>query len=134
MHHFYCDYSNRITDLGSCTFLALCEKLEVLDLRENFVSENPSFRHMLKENIPQLRCLNEVPFSEVVHEENSDLSSSEYRSSSSSYADDRRGRWDSGGAGDGAWNERHHRPATSHQERTVTVELLDDARPASAGN
>lgn len=89
---------------------------------------------MLKENIPQLRCLNEVPFSEVVREENSDLSSSEYRSSSSSNDDERRGRWDAGGAGDGAWNERHHRPATSHQERTVTVELLDDARPASAGN
>nr|XP_019556972.2 uncharacterized protein LOC109426000 [Aedes albopictus] len=124
---------NRITDLGSCTFLALCENLEVLDLRENFVSENPSFRHMLKENIPQLRSLNEIPFSEVAREENSDMSSSEYRSSSSSNDDERRGgRWDVGGAGDGAWNERRLRPATSQQERTVTVELLDDARPASA--
>lgn len=107
----------------------------MLDLRENFVSENPSFRHMLKENIPQLRSLNEIPFSEVAREENSDMSSSEYRSSSSSNDDERRGgRWDVGGAGDGAWNERRLRPATSQQERTVTVELLDDARPASAGN
>lgn len=62
------------------------------------------------------------------------MSSSEYRSSSSSNDDDQRGRWDVRGAGDGAWNERQLRPATSHQERTVTVELLDDARPASAGN
>ncbi|XP_053689018.1 uncharacterized protein LOC128738151 [Sabethes cyaneus] len=128
---------NRITDLGSCTFLALCENLEVLDLRENFVSEHPSLRLTLKENIPQLRCLNDVPFSEVVQEENSDLSSSEYRSSPSSNADrERRGqRWESGGIGDGTWNEHQHpnRPVTStHHERAVTVELLDDMRPSSA--
>uniref|UniRef100_A0A1Q3FT77 Protein phosphatase 1 regulatory subunit n=1 Tax=Culex tarsalis TaxID=7177 RepID=A0A1Q3FT77_CULTA len=133
--------SNRITDLGSITFLALCESLEHLDLRENFVSENPSFRHMLKENIPQLRSLNEIPFSEAAHEDHTDMSSSEYQSSSSSIEGGQpNNRWDVGGIGDGAWNERNQqqkqpfRPTTSHQERTVTVELLDDARPATAGN
>ncbi|XP_055627908.1 uncharacterized protein LOC129769575 [Toxorhynchites rutilus septentrionalis] len=124
---------NRITDLGSCTFLALCENLESLDLRENFVSEHPSFRYTLKENIPRLRSLNEVPFSEVVHDENSELSSSEYRSSSPSNGDvDRRGHWDTGGIGDGTWNAHQLRPASSQQERTVTVELLDNERPATA--
>ncbi|KAL1401315.1 hypothetical protein pipiens_006711 [Culex pipiens pipiens] len=132
--------SNRITDLGSITFLALCEKLEHLDLRENFVSENPSFRHMLKENIPQLRSLNEIPFSDAAREDHTDMSSSEYQSSSSSIeGGPHPNRWEVGGIGDGAWNERHQqevlqpfRPTSSHQERTVTLELLDDARPATA--
>ncbi|XP_058831477.1 uncharacterized protein LOC131690037 [Topomyia yanbarensis] len=124
---------NRITDLGSCTFLALCENLEVLDLRENFVAEHPSLRLTLKENIPQLRCLNEIPFSEAVHEENSDLSSLDNRSgSSSNVEDDRRGRWEYSNIGDGMWNEHSLRPATSQQERAVTVELLDNVRPATA--
>ncbi|XP_055535707.1 uncharacterized protein LOC129724655 [Wyeomyia smithii] len=126
---------NHITDLGSCTFLALCENLEVLDLRENFVSEHPSLRLTLKENIPQLRCLNEIPFSETVQEENCDLSSSEYRSSSSSNGqrDRRAQRWETDGIGDGTWNELPNRPVTgTHHERAVTVELLDDMRPATA--
>ncbi|XP_052869709.1 uncharacterized protein LOC128275290 [Anopheles cruzii] len=126
---------NRITDLGSVTFLALCEKLEALDLRENFVSENPSFRHLLKTNIPQLRCLNETPFSDVASEE-TDLSSSEYRSSSSGSAEDvQRGRWDVT-AGDHRRSQivavAPRRPITATVERRVTVELRDQDRPSTA--
>uniref|UniRef100_A0A182N2Y9 U2A'/phosphoprotein 32 family A C-terminal domain-containing protein n=1 Tax=Anopheles dirus TaxID=7168 RepID=A0A182N2Y9_9DIPT len=128
---------NRITDLGSVTFLALCEKLEVLDLRENFVSEDPSFWHVLKTNIPQLRCLNETQFREVASDE-TDLSSSDYRSSSSGSIEDvQRGRWEgptaSNAGGDGVSGERGpRRPITASVERRVTVELLDQQRPSTA--
>uniref|UniRef100_A0A182S8W3 U2A'/phosphoprotein 32 family A C-terminal domain-containing protein n=1 Tax=Anopheles maculatus TaxID=74869 RepID=A0A182S8W3_9DIPT len=126
---------NRITDLGSVTFLALCEKLEVLDLRENFVSEDPSFWHVLRTNIPQLRCLNETQFREVTSDE-TDLSSSDYRSSSSGSIEDvQRGRWDgpipsANGSGD---TVTVRRPITASVERRVTVELLDQQRPSTAG-
>uniref|UniRef100_A0A182QKL9 U2A'/phosphoprotein 32 family A C-terminal domain-containing protein n=1 Tax=Anopheles farauti TaxID=69004 RepID=A0A182QKL9_9DIPT len=129
---------NRITDVGSVTFLALCEKLEVLDLRENFVSEDPSFWHVLKTNIPQLRCLNGTQFREVASDE-TDLSSSDYRSSSSGSIEDvRRGRWEaptvsSGGGIVGASREiGPRRPITASVERRVTVELLDQQRPSTA--
>uniref|UniRef100_A0AAG5DPN9 U2A'/phosphoprotein 32 family A C-terminal domain-containing protein n=1 Tax=Anopheles atroparvus TaxID=41427 RepID=A0AAG5DPN9_ANOAO len=131
---------NRITDLGSVTFLALCEKLEVLDLRENLVAENPSFRHMLKMNIPQLRSLNEIPFRDVGGED-TDVSSSDYRSSSSGSVEDmNRGSWNVSGT-IGAGGESHRpqvtaserRPITSASvERRVTVELLDQERPSTA--
>ncbi|XP_058053424.1 uncharacterized protein LOC131205368 [Anopheles bellator] len=122
---------NRITDLGSVTFLALCEKLEALDLRENFVSENPSFRHLLKTNIPQLRCLNETPFGEVTASEDTDLSSSEYRSSSSGSAEDvQRGRWDVMAGRSQIMAVA--RPITATVERRVTVELRDQNRPSTA--
>ncbi|XP_055598144.1 uncharacterized protein LOC129747813 [Uranotaenia lowii] len=128
---------NRITDLGSCTFLAMCELLQSLDLRENFVSEHPSFRHMLKENIPQLRQLNEIPFSDAValeDESSSDLSAAaESTLAVPGRNNPTRGPWDIGGIGDGTWNETSVvRPWTGHQERTVTLELLDNNRPASA--
>ncbi|XP_035893440.1 uncharacterized protein LOC118503839 [Anopheles stephensi] len=131
---------NRITDLGSVTFLALCEKLEVLDLRENFVSEDPSFWHVLRTNIPQLRCLNETQFREVTSDE-TDLSSSDYRSSSSGSIEDvQRGRWD-GPVASAIGRERAastndtvamRRPITATVERRVTVELLDQQRPSTA--
>ncbi|XP_035789053.1 uncharacterized protein LOC118465193 [Anopheles albimanus] len=129
---------NRITDLGSVTFLALCEKLETLDLRENFVAESPSFRPMLKTNIPQLRCLNEIPFSEVGQDEETDLSSSEYRSSSSgSLEEGQRERWEVTGLGERphgppAHNHAPRRPTTASIERRVTVELRDQERPSTA--
>ncbi|XP_049296789.1 uncharacterized protein LOC125770829 [Anopheles funestus] len=131
--------SNRITDLGSVTFLALCEKLEVLDLRENFVSEDPSFWHVLRTNIPQLRCLNETQFREMTSDE-TDLSSSDYRSSSSGSIEDvQRGRWDGPVASsNGRENVQPssdrvpHRPITASVERRVTLELLDQQRPSTA--
>ncbi|XP_050081190.1 uncharacterized protein LOC126568716 [Anopheles maculipalpis] len=122
---------NRITDLGSVTFLALCEKLEVLDLRENFVSEDPSFWHVLRTNIPQLRCLNETQCREVTSDD-TDLSSSDYRSSSSGSIEDvQRGRWDGRVA---SMNETvaMRRPTTASVERRVTVELLEQQRPSTA--
>ncbi|XP_050094608.1 uncharacterized protein LOC126577197 [Anopheles aquasalis] len=129
---------NRITDPGSVTFLALCEKLESLDLRENFVSEGPSFRPMLKTNIPQLRCLNAIPFSDVGRDEETDLSSSEYRSSSSgSLEEGQRERWEVTGLGErprGPPVPSHapRRPTTASIERRVTVELRDQERPSTA--
>ncbi|XP_058116783.1 uncharacterized protein LOC131288515 [Anopheles ziemanni] len=128
---------NRITDLGSVTFLALCEKLEALDLRENLVSENPSFRHVLKMNIPQLKSLNEIPFREVAADD-TDLSSSEYRSSSSGSVEDiHRGRWNMLGTSVAGELQREaagleRRPTTASVERRVTVELLDQERPSTA--
>ncbi|XP_049544001.1 uncharacterized protein LOC125956307 [Anopheles darlingi] len=134
----YCTSRNRITDLGSVTFLALCEKLETLDLRENFVAECPTFRPMLKTNIPQLRCLNETPFSDVGRDEETDLSSSEYRSSSSgSLEEGQRERWEVTGLGERphgppAHNHSSRRPTTASIERRVTVELRDQERPSTA--
>uniref|UniRef100_A0A182W228 U2A'/phosphoprotein 32 family A C-terminal domain-containing protein n=1 Tax=Anopheles minimus TaxID=112268 RepID=A0A182W228_9DIPT len=130
---------NRITDLGSVTFLALCEKLEVLDLRENFVSEDPSFWHVLRTNIPQLRCLNETQFREITSDE-TDLSSSDYRSSSSGSIEDvQRGRWDgpvpvANGREDipPSADRVQRRPITASVERRVTLELLDHQRPSTA--
>uniref|UniRef100_A0A182NZY2 U2A'/phosphoprotein 32 family A C-terminal domain-containing protein n=1 Tax=Anopheles epiroticus TaxID=199890 RepID=A0A182NZY2_9DIPT len=131
---------NRITDVGSVTFLALCEKLEVLDLRENFVAEHPSFWHVLRTNIPQLRCLNETQCREMVHDD-TDLSSSDYRSSSSGSMEDvQRGRWDRPVAVSGreegpptsGSNSVQRRPITASTERRVTVELLDQQRPSTA--
>ncbi|XP_053659137.1 uncharacterized protein LOC128708201 [Anopheles marshallii] len=130
---------NRITDLGSVTFLALCEKLEVLDLRENFVSEDPSFWHVLRTNIPQLRCLNETQFREVTSDE-TDLSSSDYRSSSSGSIEDvQRGRWDVPAASSNGREDIPlpsdrvtRRPITASVERRVTLELLDQQRPSTA--
>uniref|UniRef100_A0A182M0Q7 U2A'/phosphoprotein 32 family A C-terminal domain-containing protein n=1 Tax=Anopheles culicifacies TaxID=139723 RepID=A0A182M0Q7_9DIPT len=130
---------NRITDLGSVTFLALCEKLEVLDLRENFVSDDPSFWHVLRTNIPQLRCLNETQFREMASDD-TDLSSSDYRSSSSGSIEDvQRGRWDgpmaeSNGRGDvpPTCDRVPRRPITASIERRVTLELLDQQRPSTA--
>ncbi|XP_053670229.1 uncharacterized protein LOC128720580 [Anopheles nili] len=127
---------NRITDLGSLTFLALCEKLEVLDLRENFVSEDPSFWHVLRTNIPQLRCINDTTFREATGDE-TDLSSSDYRSSSSGSIEDvHRGRWEGLEPVAGQVYPRHSapivRPTTANIERRVTVELLDQQRPSTA--
>ncbi|XP_052888195.1 uncharacterized protein LOC128296752 [Anopheles moucheti] len=130
---------NRITDLGSVTFLALCEKLEVLDLRENFVSEDPSFWHVLRTNIPQLRCLNETQFREVTSDE-TDLSSSDYRSSSSGSIEDvQRGRWDGMATSSNGRDDIQppsdrvtRRPITATVERRVTLELLDQQRPSTA--
>uniref|UniRef100_A0A182JQY5 U2A'/phosphoprotein 32 family A C-terminal domain-containing protein n=1 Tax=Anopheles christyi TaxID=43041 RepID=A0A182JQY5_9DIPT len=130
---------NRITDVGSVTFLALCEKLEVLDLRENFVAEDPSFWHVLRTNIPQLRCLNQTQCREQANDD-TDLSSSDYRSSSSGSIEDvPRGRWDrpvvpSGreDVPDPSSTSVLRRPITASVERRVTVELLDQQRPSTA--
>jgi hypothetical protein len=114
---------NKITDLGNVTFLALCENLVNLDLRENFVTEHTQYRHTLKTNIPGLRCLDEIPFSE--QPEPTSLTSSEYKSSTSSDNEE----------------EPRFQPlsrkmnlsrAFTCKERTVTVEVLDNIRPASA--
>ncbi|XP_320563.5 uncharacterized protein LOC1280701 [Anopheles gambiae] len=131
---------NRITDVGSVTFLALCEKLEVLDLRENFVADDPSFWHVLRTNIPQLRCLNDTQCRELANDD-TDLSSSDYRSSSSGSSEDvQRGRWEGSVAASGREDVPHppgasvlRRPITSASvERRVTVELLDQQRPSTA--
>ena len=117
---------NKITDLGGVTFLALCENLTTLDLRENFVTEHTQYRHTLKINIPNLRCLDGVSFTEQV--EPSSISSSEYKSSTSS-DNEEEPKFE---------YQPFDRKATftrafTCKERSVTVEVLDPVRPASAG-
>lgn len=73
---------NQIESVGAVSFLALCDTLTTLDMGENPVTKVANYREMVKENIPQLAMLDGVPFSPS-QQPQSDLSSSEYKSSSS---------------------------------------------------
>jgi hypothetical protein len=61
-------------------FLGLCNQLRVLDISNNVVTTKDNYRQIVKNNIPHLSILDQIPFEEMSDELKNDLTRSEYHS------------------------------------------------------
>ncbi len=64
-------------------FLGLCHNLKYLDLSNNPINRKQNYRAKVKENIPQLVFLDNVPYGDVSDQLISDILASEYKPSES---------------------------------------------------
>lgn len=127
---------NHIESVGAVSFLALCDTLTILELADNPVTATANYRDSVKENIPQLCVLDGIAYG-AKQEPSSDLSSSEYKSSTTSdeqlatvtwreseqsvqapWVKNERPGTASGAADTGPVQEMQQRPATAGNKRT----------------
>lgn len=77
---------NNIQDLGAVSFMIMCSQLQDIDLTGNPVCKVKDYRNGVKEVIPNLMILDEIPFYENPPD-NPIISSSEYSSSLTSFSE-----------------------------------------------
>lgn len=133
---------NKIESVGAVSFLALCDTLTFLDLHDNPVVHVDNYRDAVKENIPQLCVLDGIPYNttttKVQQQDQSDLSSSEYKSSTTS-EELPKFTWKESKEknGDAIWT-KNERPGTASGGENVGMHELQQQkqlmRPATAGN
>lgn len=120
---------NQISSVGALSFLALCDSLTILDLLDNPITANEKYRDAVKDKIPQLSVLDGVAFCPQ-EQVQSDLSSSEYKSSTTSDEIPKLNNWKE--AETSVW-PKVERPGTAGGERSTSEQHTQLLRPSTAG-
>lgn len=112
-------------------FLGLCHNLKYLDMSNNLINRKQNYRVKVKENIPQLVFLDNVPYGDVSDQLISDILASEYKPSESELNNPMHQR--------NRLNELMHEEETHFQPRIVltrnstTVHSVNE-RPSTANS
>lgn len=124
-------FRNNIQDLGAVSFMIMCSQLQDIDLTGNPVCKVKDYRTGVKEVIPNLMILDEIPFYEIPPD-NPIISSSEYSSSLTSFSEPKVSTTSSDNSLD-IKVDIIARPASSAEVGCKPVRINTMQRPSTAG-
>lgn len=126
-------FRNNIQDLGAVSFMIMCSQLQDIDLTGNPVCKVKDYRKGVKEVIPNLMILDEIPFYEIPPD-NPVVSSSEYSSSLTSFSETKVSTTSSDNSLDIRTDIKGiARPASSAEVGCVPIQINTKQRPSTAG-